>query len=69
MVITNRPRHWRKLRVARRRIAAPDRQKREARFAEVPDVSAPKTLPDLALVEFEPPQEAVALQVAHGLLR
>jgi hypothetical protein len=69
MVTTDRPRHWRKLRVARRRIAAPDRRKREARFAEVPEVSAPKTLPDLALVEIEPPQDAVALQVPHGLLR
>jgi len=69
MVTTDRPRHWREPRVARRRIAAPGRRTREARFAEVPEVSAPKTLPDLALVEVEPPQEAVTLQVAHGLLR
>ena len=36
---------------------------------DVLEVRAPESLADLALVEVEPPQEAVALHVAHGLLR
>jgi hypothetical protein len=35
----------------------------------VGEVPAPQALPELVLVEVEPPQEAVALQRAHGFRR